>query len=66
MSKYDYECVKCGQMEIEHSIKLDAMTICPKCGGKEFKRIISKTAGVLFKGTGFYETDYKIKKGEPK
>ena len=52
-------------MDISHSIKDDAMTVCPVCGGKEFKRLIGGNIGVVFKGTGFYETDYK-RKGEKK
>ena len=35
---------------------------CPKCGKLKVKRLIGKGAGVIFKGTGFYETDYKRKR----
>jgi putative FmdB family regulatory protein len=65
MPTYTYECKKCGKIEIQHSIKDDAMTVCPQCGGTEFKRLIDGSIGVIFKGTGFYETDYK-RKGEKK
>jgi len=65
MANYTYGCKKCGEMDISHSIKDDAMTVCPVCGGKEFKRLIGGNIGVVFKGTGFYETDYK-RKGEKK
>lgn len=49
MAIYDYECKKCGVIEIEHSIKENAKTKCPKCKGK-IKRLMSKTA---FQGMGF-------------
>jgi len=61
MPTYDYSCKKCGNMEIKQSITEDALTKCPKCGGTEFKKLVSKGAGVIFKGSGFYETDYKKK-----
>jgi putative FmdB family regulatory protein len=61
MPTYDYQCDKCGS----HSEKFEKMTdkprgICPKCGGKT-RRLIAGGSGVIFKGTGFYETDYKKK-----
>jgi putative FmdB family regulatory protein len=56
---YEYECQKCGhRFEVFQSIKDTPLGRCPKCGGK-VKRLISGGAGVLFKGSGFYQTDYR-------
>jgi putative FmdB family regulatory protein len=70
MPTYDYECRKCGhRFEEFQSMKDAALTVCPKCGG-ELKRLIGTGAGFLFKGSGFYITDYRSpgytekKKGE--
>jgi len=62
MPTYDYECEKCGIFEIFQSIKDDALKECPTCGGP-VKRLIGTGAGLIFKGSGFYETDFKTKKG---
>jgi putative FmdB family regulatory protein len=59
MPTYNYECAHCGLFEAEHSIKLDAYKICPKCGGKDIKRLIGNNTAFILKGGGFYETDYK-------
>ena len=63
MPTYDYECDKCGKV-FEHfqSMTSPHLKKCPKCGGK-VHRLIGSGAGVLFKGSGFYDTDYKKKKG---
>ena len=59
MPTYDYQCTECGhQFEIMQSMKDDALTVCPECKGK-LKRLIGAGAGLIFKGTGFYITDYK-------
>ena len=61
MPTYDYECQKCKHIfEIFQSMADKRLEKCPKCGGK-VKRLISGGAGVIFKGSGFYETDYKKK-----
>ena len=52
-------------MEIEHSIKEEALQKCPKCGTMDIVRLIGTSVGVVFKGSGFYQTDYK-NKGESK
>jgi putative FmdB family regulatory protein len=59
MPTYDYECTKCGHA-YEHFQKMtDAkLTKCPKCAGK-LKRLIGPGSGIIFKGSGFYQTDYK-------
>ena len=59
MPSYTYECSSCGVFEAEHSIKQDAYSTCPKCGGKEIKRLIGNNTNFILKGSGFYETDYK-------
>jgi putative FmdB family regulatory protein len=66
MPTYDYKCNNCGEFEFQQSIKEDAVTVCPKCGGTEIKRLISRGAGIIFKGSGFYETDYKRKENNLK
>jgi len=63
MPSYTYECSKCGSFDIEHSIKLDALTVCPTCGTAGLKRLIGNNTAFILKGGGFYETDYKRKAG---
>ena len=58
MPTYEYECNKCGVIEIFHSISAAPCEKCPDCGAP-VKRLISAGAGILFKGSGFYETDYR-------
>ncbi|HOV33447.1 MAG TPA: zinc ribbon domain-containing protein [Candidatus Hydrogenedens sp.] len=61
MPTYTYECEKCGhQFDYFHSIKAEPKVICGKCKGK-CHRLIGTGAGIIFKGSGFYETDYKKK-----
>jgi putative FmdB family regulatory protein len=61
MPTYDYRCKKCeDRFEHLQSIMSDPLTICKKCEG-ELVRLVGKGAGIIFKGTGFYETDYKNK-----
>jgi len=57
MPTYEYRCHKCGIFEIEQSMNEEPLTNCPECGA-EVKRVIS-SAGLVFKGSGFYSTDYK-------
>jgi putative FmdB family regulatory protein len=61
MPTYEYECAKCKKtFEISQSIKDKPLTVCPdaKCKGK-VKRLIGKGSGIIFKGSGFYATDYR-------
>jgi len=61
MPTYEYECEKCGLIFEEYqSITEPALSICKKdgCGG-HVKRLFSPGAGFLFKGNGFYATDYR-------
>lgn len=60
MPTYDYLCDACGhRLEIYQGIKDDALTKCPKCKAKSLKRQFGSGGGILFKGTGFYQTDYR-------
>ena len=60
MPTYEYACSACGnQFEEFQSIKAKPLTTCPKCGKKKVKRLISGGAGFIFKGSGFYITDYR-------
>jgi putative FmdB family regulatory protein len=59
MANYTYECKHCGVFNAEHSIKQDAYKVCPKCGGKDIKRLIGSNTAFILKGSGFYDTDYK-------
>jgi putative FmdB family regulatory protein len=69
MPTYDYKCQKCGhQFEVFQSMKDDRLTDCPleECEGP-VKRLLGTGAGIIFKGSGFYETDYRsasYKKGQ--
>lgn len=59
MPTYDYKCISCNYtFEFFQSMKDEPLTTCPKCGG-QLKRLIGPGAGPIFKGNGFYQTDYK-------
>ncbi len=59
MPTYEYECQKCGhKFEEFQSMKDAPLTKCPACKGK-VKRLIGAGAGFIFKGSGFYITDYR-------
>jgi putative FmdB family regulatory protein len=59
MPTYEYECQKCGhQFEVFQSIKDKPKKTCPECKGR-VKRLLGTGAGLLFKGSGFYITDYR-------
>lgn len=59
MPTYEYRCKKCGY-EFDEFQKMteEPLRVCPKCNG-ELKRLIGTGAGPIFKGNGFYQTDYK-------
>jgi len=60
MPTYDYECSACGhQLEVFQSMKDAPLKRCPECGKQKLQRKIGTGAGLIFKGGGFYETDYK-------
>lgn len=61
MPTYEYECPECGkQFEVFHKMTDKLQKKCPDCGGKA-KKLISAGCGLIFKGSGFYITDYKKK-----
>lgn len=67
MPTYEYACEKCGcNFELFQSMKDKPITVCPKdkCGQKRWgkgkvKRLLGTGAGLIFKGSGFYITDYR-------
>lgn len=62
MPTYEYVCTKCGhEMEAFHSMKDRPLTQCPSCKRRALRRKVGGGAGLIFKGTGFYITDYKKK-----
>lgn len=62
MPTYEYECSACGHgFEALQSMTEPKLDKCPKCGKAELQRLIGSGAGMIFKGSGFYETDYKRK-----
>lgn len=61
MPTYDFKCNHCGHhFEVFRSITDESELKCPKCG-KDVDQIIGKGSGIIFKGSGFYITDYKKK-----
>lgn len=60
MPTYDYVCEDCDhQFELFQSIKAKPIRKCPNCGKLTVHRLIGAGAGIIFKGSGFYETDYR-------
>ena len=60
MPTYDYICDSCGhEFEAYESIKADPQDLCPACRKTTLRRKISGGAAILFKGSGFYQTDYR-------
>jgi putative FmdB family regulatory protein len=60
MPTYDYQCNDCNHtFEAFQSITADPLAKCPQCGQRALERLISAGAGIIFKGSGFYETDYR-------
>jgi len=59
MPTYEYQCLNCNiHFEAFQKMSDEALKECPQCHGK-VKRLISSGAGIIFKGKGFYATDYK-------
>ena len=66
MPTYDYKCSNCQHtFEYFQPMSVAPLTECPECGGN-LKRVIGTGAGAIFKGSGFYQTDYKSKPSEKK
>jgi len=60
MPTYGYVCEQCGhQFDLFQSITASPQRKCPQCGKPALKRLIGTGAGILFKGSGFYCTDYR-------
>ncbi|MBI5464622.1 MAG: zinc ribbon domain-containing protein [Ignavibacteriales bacterium] len=60
MPTYDYHCKKCDYtFEEFQPMTADVLTVCPKCGQASLRRLFGVGAGMVFKGSGFYLTDYK-------
>jgi putative FmdB family regulatory protein len=60
MPTYDYVCDACNhEFELFQSIKEDAKRKCPECGKNKLRRLIGPGAALVFKGSGFYKTDYR-------
>ena len=60
MPTYDYECRECGhRWELFQQMKENPKRKCPECGRLRARRLIGPGAGIIFKGSGFYQTDYR-------
>jgi len=60
MPHYDYLCDACGyEFELFQSITATVKRKCPKCGKLKLRRLIGPGAAIMFKGSGFYQTDYR-------
>jgi putative FmdB family regulatory protein len=60
MPTYDYNCDACNhEFEVFESITAEPQTKCPKCKKKKLRRLFGAGAGLVFKGSGFYQTDYR-------
>lgn len=60
MPTYDYECTACEhKFEEFQSITAKTLKVCPKCGKRKLRRLVGAGAALLFKGSGFYCTDYR-------
>lgn len=61
MPTYEYECTKCDHhFEVFQSMKDEPLKRCPKCRCK-IRKVLGSGAGIIFKGSGFYQTDYRSK-----
>ncbi len=60
MPTYEYQCDACEHNFDEfQSISEEPLKKCPQCGKKKLRRVLGTGAAILFKGSGFYETDYR-------
>jgi len=60
MPTYEYQCEACGHtFEVFQSITADPVRVCPVCKRRKVKRLLGTGAALLFKGSGFYQTDYR-------
>ena len=64
MPTYEYACQSCGHdLEVFQRMSEEPLELCPSCNNPSLKRKIGLGAGIIFKGGGFYETDFKDRKG---
>ena len=60
MPTYDYQCAACNpDLAVFQGISDELLVKCPACGKKKLKRLFGAGAGIIFKGSGFYQTDYR-------
>jgi putative FmdB family regulatory protein len=60
MPTYDYECDACGhKAEVFQAISADPLKKCPECKKPKYRRLFGAGAALVFKGSGFYQTDYR-------
>lgn len=60
MPTYDYECDACGhKFEIYQGINDDKLKKCPECKKLKLRRLLGTGGAIMFKGSGFYQTDYR-------
>lgn len=60
MPTYDYVCKSCDyEFELFQPITAPVKRKCPECGNLKLERLIGTGAGIIFKGSGFYQTDYR-------
>lgn len=59
MPLFDYICLKCSDRFEELVSSADQPVVCPSCRSKQTERLMPNTFGIRYKGTGFYNTDYK-------
>ena len=66
MPTYSYQCKKCAHIfDVFHAMSAKPNIECEACGENHCERLLGTGAGIIFKGSGFYETDFKDKKGKP-
>lgn len=64
MPTYEYACLSCGHnLEVFQRMSDEPLSVCPECTAPTLKRKIGLGAGIIFKGGGFYETDFKDRRG---
>ncbi len=64
MPTYTYQCQRCDKPTlVYHAMSATPKVKCGSCGSSRMKRMLGTGAGIIFKGSGFYETDYKTKTG---
>ncbi len=64
MPTYEYKCRECDKhFDFFQGMNSEPLTVCRDCGGA-LKRLLGTGAGIIFKGSGFYETDYRRKNSE--